>query len=240
MKKLKKFICSPKLNKPVIVPSRKIILDILEEIRPNVVHNVLTVEEISSGLGEFIGRKFRVDVSHAMTPEVEANDIELNGFYDSGLDEYGDVPIELYLVTNPNDQVIILDDEGFDIVMKRIADSLIHEVIHMKQSRARNFLEVDDMAYTQVDDEIEEAQLYLGAADEIDAYGFNIACELLDNNDLQTSLKKLEKPTAIKMEDSINLWAYIHTFAKDPNHPVIRRLVKRVYKNLHQIGKNNS
>lgn len=240
MKKIKKFICTPKLNKPVVIPSRKLLLSILEETRPHVVNKVLTVGEIIGGLGEFIGSNFRVDVTHAETVEVELNDIELNAYYDSGLDEYGDIPIELYLLTNPHDSFIILSDEEFDIIMRRIADSLIHEVIHMKQSRARDFLEVDDMAYTQVDDEVEEAQLYLGAYDEIDAYGYNIACELLDRHDLQTSLKKLEKPTAITMEDSINLWAYINTFARDPNHPVIRKLIKRVYKTLQKIGKTDS
>lgn len=220
-----------------MVPSRQDLLDVLEETRQYIANNVLTTDELVGGLGEFIGSKFRVDVTHAETLEVDSGDVELNAFYDSGLDEYGDVAIELFLVTNPHDETFLLDNEQFDIIMRKIADSIIHEVIHMKQSRARNFLEVDDMAYTQVEDEILEAQLYLGAADEIDAYGFNIACELLDKCDLQTSLKKLENVSTIKMEDSINLWAYIHTFAKDTSHPVIRKLMKRVYKNLNQIGK---
>lgn len=237
MKKKKKFNCSPKLTKPVIVPSRKELLDVLEETRPHIVNNVLTVDELIGGLGEFIGTRFRVDVTHAETLDVDSGDVELNAFYDSGLDEFGDVAIELYLVTNPNDDAIILDNEHFDVIMRKIADSLIHEVIHMKQSRARDFLEVDDMAYTQVEDEMLEAQLYLGAADEIDAYGYNIACELLDKCDLQTSLKKLENISKIQIEDSVNLWAYLHAFAKDTSHPVLRKLMKRVYKNLNEIGK---
>ena len=219
------------------MPSRQQLLDVLEETRQYIVDNVLTMPEFAGGLGEFIGDRFRVDVSHAETLEVDPGDVELNAFYDSGLDEYGDIPIEIYLVTNPHDTAILMDDEQFDLIMRKIADSLIHEIIHMKQSRARGFLEVDDMAYTQVEDEILEAQLYLGASDEIDAYGYNIACELLDKCDLQTSLKKLENISTIKMEDSINLWAYIHTFAKDTSHPVIRKLMKRVYKNLNKIGK---
>jgi hypothetical protein len=240
LKKLKKFNCNPKLNKPVIIPDRNELLYILEEMRQYTVGQFLTGEEIVMGMAEFVGERFRVDVSHAESPEVEQNDIDFNAYYDSGLDEFGDVSIEIYFITNPYNEFIILDNEGFDVIVRRLADSIIHEMIHMKQSRSRDFLEVDDMAYTQVEDERLEAMLYLGNADEIYAYAHNIAYELLDKGDLKTCLKKLETPSKLKLEDSSNLWAYLHTFYNDPDHPVIKRLIKRVYKNLIEIGKTRS
>lgn len=237
MKKKKVIHCFPKLKDEVIIPDRKDLLLILNELKKPFINQVLTIEEFVDELGGFIGKKFKVDVTHAETPEVEANDVDFNGFYDSGLDENEDPPIEIYIITNSYDSFLILDEEGFEIIMRRLADSIIHELIHMKQSRARDFLEVDDMAYaTDTDDEIEEAQLYLGTPDEIDAYAYNIACELLDTGDLVSSLKRLEKPTQIKIEDSQNLWAYIHAFS-DVNHPVMKRLIKRIYKSLHTLGK---
>lgn len=93
------------------------------------------------------------------------------------------------------------------------------------------------MAYTCVEDEMLEAQLYLGSTDEIYAYAYNIAHELLDKADLQTCLKKLEAPSKIKIEDSINLYAYVNTFSKDVEHPVLKRLIKRIYQTLTEIGK---
>jgi hypothetical protein len=240
LKKVKKFNCGPSLKKDVVIPDRKLLLSILDELREPVVGKFLFAHEVVNTIGHFIGKRFRIDVSHAESHEVEQNDIEFNGFYDSGLDEFGDIAIELYLITNPHNDFIILDDQGFNIIVRRCADSIIHELIHMKQSRSRDFLEVDDMAYTMVEDEELENQLYLGSRDEIYAYGYNIAQELLDTGDLQTSLKKLEKVSSIKMEDSINLWAYVNTFYKDTNHPVLRRLIKRIYKSLYEIGKTGN
>lgn len=240
MKKVKKFNCCPKLNKDVIIPDRKLLLSILEELREPLIGKFLFAAEAVTMFGHFVGTRFRIDVSHAESIEAEQNDIEFNGFYDSGLDENGDISIELYLITNPHSDFIILDDKEFDMIIRRCADSIIHEMIHMKQSRSRDFLEVDDMAYTMVEDEVLENQLYLGSRDEIYAYGYNIAQELLDTGDLQTSLKKLEQISTIKMEDSVNLWAYVNTFAKDIDHPVLRRLIKRIYKSLHEIGKTSN
>jgi hypothetical protein len=240
LKKIKKFNCCPSLKKEVTIPDRKLLLSILEELREPLVGKFLFANEVVNTMGYFIGQRFKISVSHAESPEVEQNDIEFNGFYDSGLDEFGDVPIEIYLISNPHNDFIILDDQGFNVIVRKCADSIIHELIHMKQSRSRDFLEVDDMAYTMVEDEVLENQLYLGSRDEIYAYGYNIAQELLDTGDLQTSLKKLEHVSTIKMEDSINLWAYVNTFAKDVDHPVLRRLIKRIYKSLHEIGKTGN
>lgn len=229
--------CCPDLDEQIEIPKRVEVLEILESLREHIAGNFLFKEQFVELLGEFIGNIFKVDVTHAETPEVESNDVDFNGFYDSGLDENGDPSVEIYIVTNPHDNFIILDNESFDTIMRRLADSIIHELIHMKQSRARDWLEVENMAYAQVEDEIEEAQLYLSAYDEIDAYAYNIACELLEKCDLATSLKKLEKATAIQINDSQNLWAYVNTFGKEVDHPVLKRLIKRVYKTLYKLGK---
>ena len=240
MKKLKKFNCCPKLGKEIKIPDRKIVLLILEELREHLVNQVMLTDEVVHTIGYHLGTRFRIDVSHAESIEIDHNDIDFNAYYDSGLDENGDISIELYIITNPDNDFIILDNDEFNSITRRCADSIIHEVIHMKQSRSRGFLEVDDMAYCMVEDEQLESQLYLGSADEIHAYGYNIAYELLDKGDLQTSLKKLEKVTSIKMEDSINLWAYVNTFGKEVDHPVLKRLIKRIYKSLYEIGKTGN
>jgi len=69
----------------------------------------------------------------------------------------------------------------------------------------------------------------LSDPDEIDAYAFNIAQELKVH---PNPVQKLNQIKDIKLEDSINLWAYVQTFDKNPDHPVIKRLLKKIYKNL--------
>ena len=237
--KIKKFNCCPKLTKPVIIPTRKEVLDILEDIKPKIVNQFLSVDELVQDLGVFIGQRFNIDVKHAESGQVDQNDIELNGYYDGGLDEVGDTAIEVYLITNPMQDVIIIDAEQFGIISRKIADTLSHEVIHMSQFRARDFLEVERIEYSAdtEEDEEEDERWYLSSPDEINAYAYNIANELLEKNDLPIVLQKLNKLKDISIEDSLNLWAYVNAFEKNTNHPVLKRLIKKVYKSLLDLSK---
>ena len=235
--KIKKFNCCPKLDKPVVVPTRKEILEIMDEIQPFIVNQFMSVDELIQDLGVFLGKRFNIDVKHAEAAQVDQNDIDLNGFYDGGLDEAGDIPIEIYLVTNPMQDVMLIDAEQFNIISRRIADTLSHEVIHMHQYRARDFLEVEKIEYTEFEDEEEENRWYLSSPDEINAYAYNIANELLDKHNYPQVLEKLNKVKDISIEDSINLWAYVQAFSKDVNHPVLKRLIKKVYKSLDNLTK---
>jgi hypothetical protein len=69
----------------------------------------------------------------------------------------------------------------------------------------------------------------LSDPDEIDAYAYNIATELREH---PNPLSKIRNPAAVSVNDSINLWAYIQAFSKDLNNPVVKKLLKKVYKNL--------
>ena len=234
---IKKFNCCPKLDKPVIVPTRKEVLEILKDLEPKIVNQFYTIDELIQEYGYFIGSRFNVDVKHAEAAQVDHNDIEVNGFYDGGLDEGEETPIEIFLVTNPLQDIMVIDEEQFLSIGRRIADTLSHEVIHMRQYRARNFLEVETVQYKEIETEEEENKWYLSSPDEINAYAYNIANELLERNDLQTVKEILVKVKDVKIQDSVNLWAYVTTFEKDVNHPVMRRLIKRVYKSLINLSK---
>lgn len=236
-KKIKKFNCCPKLDKPVIVPTRKEVLEILDEIKPFITNKFMPVDEMIQDLGVFLGKRFNIDVKHAEATQVDQNDIDLNGFYDGGLDEAGDIPIEIYLVTNPMQDIILFDEPQFDIIARRIADTLSHEVIHMQQYRARDFLEVETIEYNEFEDEEEENRWYLSSPDEINAYAYNIANELLDKHNYPQVIEKLNKVKDIGIEDSVNLWAYVQAFSKDVNHPVLKKLIKKVYKSLDHLVK---
>jgi hypothetical protein len=240
--KIKKFNCCPKLDKTVVVPTRKEVLEIFEDIKPSIVNQFYAVDELIQNLGLFIGNRFNIDVKHAETAQVDQNDIELNGYYDGGLDEVGDTAIEIFLITNPMQDVMLIDEKQFDSITRKIADTLSHEVIHMQQFRARDFLEVERWefggeSYEEEYDEDEENRWYLSSPDEINAYAYNIANELLDRNSYTQVIEKLNKVRDIAIEDSVNLWAYVNAFSKDVNHPVLKRLIKKVYKSLDYLNR---
>ena len=117
--KIKKFNCCPKLDRKVVVPTRKEVLEIFDDIKPKIVNQFYAVDELIQDLGVFIGKRFNIDVKHAEATQVDQNDIELNGYYDGGLDEAGDVAIEIYLVTNPMQDVMLIDETQFNIIIRR-------------------------------------------------------------------------------------------------------------------------
>jgi hypothetical protein len=231
-RKIKKFNCSPKLDKPVVIPTRNDILPILEEIRNDIVNCCIPIEDFVQELGVFIGKRFNITVKHVCSPEVDENDVGFSSFYDGGLDENNEVPIEIYIVTNPVNEVMIMDTETFDRTIRNISDNLAHEMIHMYQYRTRDFWEPGPVYVPDDCTEEEENLIYLSDPDEIGAYAHNIACELLENGDVDCVKEKLKEVNKITIDDSVNLWAYVQTFQEYPNHPVMRKLLKKVYKNL--------
>ena len=225
--KKQKFNCAPKLSEQVELPTREQVRTICNDLKPEIVDQVFSIDNIVEKVGYFIAKRFRVSVLHAQAWEVEPTELNLNAFYDPERDEQQKPSIELILVTNPNDKHLILDDELWNLFVNRLADSLAHELIHMYQARARNFLYVEHQARRNI--QIDENLVYLSDPDEIDAYAYNIATELREHTD---PLSKLKNPAAVSVNDSINLWAYMQAFSKDIKSPTIKRLLKKVYKHL--------
>jgi hypothetical protein len=122
-----------------------------------------------------------------------------------------------------------------------IADTLLHEIIHMRQFRRRNFKQLPDYASNAEKSELREEQEYLGCSDEIDAYGFNIACELMNKfgkNNVQVVNYLNENQKSKKRRP--NSWRmYLKAFEHDHNHPIIQRVKKKVVRYLPaaEVGK---
>jgi len=233
-KTLKKYNCFPSREYDFVIPTRKELLPLLEYLSNRVVDTVVPVEEMLNVMSAHVGTRFRVHVLTVSNIEVTPGDIEVNALYDQDLDEADKIPIELILITNPQETSYLWNRADFDRVAKRIVDSIIHEMTHMHQARDRQFLEVGLEVKKYATDK-EEAQDYLGQPDEIDAYSHNIASELLDANNISDISYFLTQPSMIPLQISTNLWAYINAFDRDIHHPVIRKLLKKVYKRYQNL-----
>lgn len=223
----KKFNCAPKFDQKVKIPTRDNIRTVCEDLHPLVVDQFFTVKDLINLLADFVAKRFRVNVLHSQAMQVDPSDIILAAYYDSTEDEDCKISIEVVLITNARDSVILVTNELFDVFVTRLADCLIHEIVHMKQARARDFHETDyeTMHRDSVDGEIE----YLSNPDEIDAYAYNIADELQENPE---PLKLLAYPSSVKIEQSLNLWVYVNAFNHSIDDPIIRKLLKKIYKRL--------
>ena len=225
--KIKKFNCAPKVNEYVELPTREQVSEICSYLKPKVVDQIFLINDLIRVVGLFVARRFRVNALHAEAYEVDPTELNLNAYYDPDRDELNKPSIEVVLVTNPNDKHLILDEELWELFVRRLADSLAHELIHMYQARARDFLHVEHRARHNAS--LDENLVYLSNPDEIDAYAFNIATELREH---PNPLNLITSPTNVRVEHSVNLWAYIQAFNRDVNNYTIKQLLKKVYKHL--------
>jgi hypothetical protein len=102
--------------------------------------------------------------------------------------------------------------------------------MHMRQYRRRKFKDLPDYASTAAREEKRQEQEYLGNSDEVDAYSFNIACELMDkfNGNSKLAFEYLNEKQKGKNRKH-NCWRmYLKAFDHDHNHPIIQRVKKKV------------
>lgn len=221
----RKLNCAPKFDEAVRIPNRLQVKMVLDEFQDTFGNRVLGIDELIEKLGHFIANRFSVNVTRAMAPEVDLGDLNVSAFYDWEDDECCKTSIELVLISNPQEKFLIFSDDLYERLSKIIADSLIHELVHMKQARSRDYAYRDfKHNYSETDE-----RKYLGNPDEIDAYAHNICA---DFKEISENIKRLNAPSKVSMIESMNLWIYLKAFGHDVSTPVLKRLLKKVYKLL--------
>lgn len=156
--------------------------------------------------------------------------VYIGGLYYMDKDEQYQPSIKLVFQYRSRDDTIRITDRRYWRMCLAIADTILHEIIHMRQYRKRNFREMEGYVSESTNLRIQKEQEYLGCADEIDAYSFNIACELTekfdgDRDKIINFLNEDQKNLSYKH----NCWnMYLKYFKDDHNHPVICQVKKRV------------
>lgn len=154
----------------------------------------------------------------------------VSGLYDSDLDKNGKRAITL-LFNYPNKhEKIKLSYFQFRKLCYNITDIIFHELIHLRQYRRRNFKDIPGYSSTAELFRTRQVQEYLGDPDEIDAYAFNIACELHDiyKHDYRSMLKYLNSDLKDKRKRNTLYRMYLYTFDHDHNNTVIKKLKKKI------------
>lgn len=221
--------------------NRSSLYDMLFSIKDRVVGQPLTVDQIhrkfSNRIKKFLPVRIKKNVDLKITPGW----IWVGGAYYSSYDEDFKKSIEVNFGYNPNEKKLVLTSKRFSNLCRGFADVMLHEIIHMRQHRRRNWRVLPAFPSTASRTKIREEQEYLGCRDEIDAYSFNIACELHDkfNGNQNKIIKHLNRQpkTLTTVKDTYSL--YLKVFGYDHNHLVIKHLKKKIVSYLPQavVGK---
>ena len=214
---------------------------ILYSIKDSIVGKTLTIEQCHTKVASAVRKFIPVIVKKVKDNKVEKGCIWVGGAYYSDADFESKKCISIDFAYNKNDKTVQVSNKKFLRLCSGFADTVLHEVIHMRQYRRRNWRVIPDYPSTAKRIEQREEQSYLGCRDEIDAYSFNIACELMDKfnfSEKQVIKYMNEDQRGLRRRHS-SYRMYLKAFAHDHNHPVIKRLKKKVVSYIPQakVGK---
>lgn len=223
------------------VLDRAYLYELFKSMSNEVVGRPLPISELHQIFAKNLKKYLPIRISKLNDEKVEFGYVYIGGTYYSDYDEDNRKCIEIVFSYNPFQEKIELTAKRFNRMCVLFADTMLHELIHMRQYRRRNFKILPDYASTADKASKRAEQSYLGCTDEIDAYGFNIACELLDkfkNN--KTKIQKYLNDDQRNTRRRFNCWRmYLIAFDHNHQHPIIKRLKKKVVRYLPyaEIGK---
>lgn len=220
---------------------RETIASFMLSIAPEIAGQTLTISQFHNKVTNHLKKLVPVRFRKSSNVKVEPNVVWVGGTYYSDWDEEKRKAIEIMFVYPLFEEQLCMTKKRYRGMCYTIADTLLHELIHMRQYRRRNFKVIPDYASTANKTEVQLEQSYLGCSDEIDAYGFNIACELNEKfkGDIDQIIDYLSENQKGKRRRHTCWRMYLKAFQHDHNHPIIQRLKKKIVRYLPQaaIGK---
>jgi hypothetical protein len=205
------------------------------------VNQTLSIPEFHKRLTNHIKSWMPIRSRKSYEEKVEKNQAWIGGMYYTDYDKERQKSIEVSLAYSKNFKTITMNAWRFSRLCNRVADVILHEVIHMHQARKRNFKNLPGYSSTAESSKQRQEQEYLGDNDEIDAYAFNMACELNEkfSGNMQQIVGYLNEPQKGKRRYYDTWRMYLKAFDWDSDHRICRRIKKRSihYLNRTQVSK---
>lgn len=220
---------------------RSTLYSILNGARKHIVGRRLLIEDLHKILSTQIKQYLPVKTKLRRDPGQEQGIIYVGGCYYGTDDEYDiDRFIEVVFSYCLFDEYLTVTQYRWRRICTLFADTVLHEIIHMRQYRTRNWKDIPGYYSNAELAKQRKDQVYYGHPDEIGAFAFNIACELFDifGSNFQASTRYLDSKKCFKDKRSC-YYRYLKTFDMNQNHTVLKRLKKKIiyYLPYAKIGK---
>jgi len=220
---------------------KETIIDMVYMSKNLLVNQTLSIPEFHKRLTNHIKLWMPIRSRKSYEEKVEKNQTWIGGMYHTDYDKDRQKSIEVSLAYSKNYKTITMNAWRFSRLCNRVADVILHEVIHMRQARKRNFKNLPGYSSTAESSKQRQEQEYLGDNDEIDAYAFNMACELNEkfSGDMQQIVGYLNEPQKGKRRYYDTWRMYLKAFDWDSDHRICRRIKKRsiYYLSRSQVSK---
>ncbi len=217
--------------------TRDALFCMLNNIQGKVVDKRLSVEKLHDIMGKHIKQHLPIKIKMDRDPKNDKGYVYVGGTYYSISDkqETGRY-IEIIFSYNSNQQYFKLSRHRWLRLCTLFADTMLHEIIHCRQYRSRNFKAIPGYLSTAYYARDRKAQEYYGDRDEMGAFAFNIACDLYDRfeNDFDSAAKYLDS-NQYKRHKRTTFYKYMETFGHNHNHPIIKKIKRKAISQLPNV-----
>jgi hypothetical protein len=200
----------------------------------------LTHDKLHRLITTHVKRAFPIRIKKYIDAKIQQRLVYTGGVYYSEYDKKGEPAIEVNFSYHPWDEYIKMTEYRWRKMSIRFADVVLHEMIHMRQFRARNFKAIPGYQSTVELAKDRKQQEYLGDRDEMGAFGYNIACEMIDRFGYNpTTIKRYMDTNGAKRHTNTWWFNYLKAFEFNHDHKIIRRMKHKVMMQLENayIGK---
>lgn len=209
------------------------LMSMMHQLGPKVIGKRISIAQlhplISAHIKSHIPVRVRYCEDHTQVPGL----IYMGGAYYSDYDRQGRRQIEVVLSYNTYDTFLKLTKKQWSRLCSLFADTILHEVIHMRQYRTRKFKAIPGYESTVEFAKQRRDQEYYGHKDELGAFSFNVACELVDKfgYDPDAIWQYMDSNRA-KRNKKTTYFKYLAAFDFNHDHKIIRKLKRKV---MHQL-----
>jgi hypothetical protein len=206
----------------------------LYELKSEIVGKRLPIGEITSLIGQHIKTHLPIKVKGSKFNPVKKGEIWIGGAYHSYLDkEKKKRFIEIELAYSPKFVTMQLSNYRWERVCQLFADTVLHEIIHTRQYRARNFKDIPGYQSTAYYARTRKEQEYYGDRDEMGAHSFNLAQDMIDKFDWDTRAIKTYLDSKVPKRVRPNGWGrFMKAFEYDHDHPKVRQMKRKIMSQL--------
>lgn len=221
--------------------TQDMLYSMLNRIQGKVVGKKLPVDKLTSILSKHIKQHLPVKVISERNPKTLKDYVYVGGAYHSTSDKKGFTRyIEILFSYNSEQQSVKLSRYKWLRICELFADTVLHEIIHTRQYRARNFKNIPGYESTAYYAKDRKEQEYYGDTDEMGAHSFNIACELYKRfGDNFGDAKRYLDSNNYRRHKRSGWHRYMKTFDYDHHHKIIKIMKRKILNQLPyaQYGK---
>ena len=213
---------------------RNTLYSTLYELKSEIVDRRLPIGEITRLMSKHIKSHFPLKVTSNRYKPVKPGEVWVGGAYHSYFDVAGHkrfIEITLSFPTTANTMKTSL--YRWERICTLFADTVLHEVIHTRQYRARNFKDIPGYESTAYYARDRREQEYYGHRDEMGAHSFNLAQDMIDKFDFDTKCIKEYLDSPVPKRVRPNGWGrFMKAFEYDHSHPKVNQMKRKIMSQL--------